>query len=126
MHFISTDGAAKPAGHYSQAVVHQGLVYVAGQVPKYPLGRTECPGSFEDQARLVLENIAKILEAANSGIEHVLKVTVYLVDINMWQKMDEIYGSFFGCHRPARTTVPVPALRHPYQVEIDVIAAVRS
>jgi 2-iminobutanoate/2-iminopropanoate deaminase len=123
---ISTPTAPAPAGHYSQAVVHQGLIYVAGQVPRaaYPGG--DAPISFEQQADLVFRNLAAILDSAGSDLGHVLKLTIYLTDLSAWSKADEICSRVFGTHRPARTTVPVPALLHSYKIEIDVIAAIRA
>jgi len=82
-------------------------------------------GSVVEQTRLVLKNLDAILEAANSGREHVIKITVYLVDVGDWGQVDETLGQFFGEHRPARTIVPVPTLRHNYRIEVDALAAER-
>jgi len=128
MDYVVTPRAPQAAGHYSQAVSHQGLVYVAGQVPRLngPSGNPECPASIEAQAVLVFHNLAAILEAANSGIDRVLKLTIYLTDLGAWGTVNEICATVFGAHRPARTMVPVSNLRHHYQIEIDAIAAVRD
>jgi 2-iminobutanoate/2-iminopropanoate deaminase len=120
MKYISTPEAPQPAGHYSQAVEYQGLIFVAGQVPRP--GR-EPPASIEDQASLTLSNLAAILEAAGSGMDRVLKVTVYLTEIETWDRVNVVYARFFGAHRPARTVVPIGALRNNYRIEVDAIAA---
>ena len=121
---VTTPAAPAPGGHYSQAIVHGGVVYVAGQLPIDP--RTGAPqlGPIEDQTRLVLDNIAAILEAAGSSLEHVLKATVYISDIALWGRVNTVYAEMFGAHQPARAVVPVAALHHGCQIEIDVIAAV--
>lgn len=124
MHFVETRNAPTPAGHYSQAVVHEGVVYVAGQVPIDPATGQVNDGPIEDQTRQVLENLFAILRAAGSGPEHVLKCTVYVADISLWGAVNAVYGESFGAHRPARAIVPTKPLHHGILVEIDAIAAV--
>ena len=121
---ISTEGAPRPAGHYSQALVHDGLVYVAGQLPVDPASGAIVGGAVEAQAERVLANLAAILEAAGSDLDRVLRVTVYIADIGLWGRFNQVYAGVFGDHRPARTVVPVPTLHHGVLVEIDAIAAV--
>ena len=123
MKFIVSDRAPAARGHYSQAVVHGGLVYVAGQlpiVPSHPQQRLEC---FERQAEQVLDNVEAILEASGSSLARVLKATVYIADIAHWPRFNELYARRMGTHRPARTVVPVAGLHYGYLVEMDVIAA---
>ena len=121
---ISTPSAPKPAGHYAQAQVHDGLVYVSGQLPIDPASDDRTVGSIEDQTRQALANVEAILVAAGSGKNHVLKVTMYVSDIALWGKVNEVYAAFFGDHRPARAVVPCNELHFGYQVEIDAIAVV--
>ena len=126
MKLVSTLGAPTARGHYSQAVVHGGLVYVAGQLPIVPGEPDRQLTVFEDQARRVLDNVAAILAEAGSGLDLVVKSTVYIADITHWPAFNAIYAEKMGAHKPARTVVPVGALHYGYLVEMDVIAALRG
>ncbi len=126
MKFVSTNSAPAARGHYSQAVVHGGVVYVAGQLPIIPDDPDRRLESFDEQARRVIDNVIAILEAAGSGANCVLKSTVYIADVSHWPKFNAIYAEKFGDHKPARTVVPVSALHYGYLVEMDAIAAVRD
>ena len=126
MQCVNTPRAPAARGHYAQAVVHGGLVYVAGQLPIVPGDPDRRIDGFEAQARQVIDNVVAILEAAGSGAERVLKVTVYIADVAHWPAFDTLYAQRFGAHRPARTVVPVGALHYGYLVEMDAIAAVRD
>jgi len=126
MEIIETNDAAKPLGHYSQAVVHQGLVYVAGQLPIDPNNETVFLETVEDQTYQTLKNVKSVLEASNSSISHVIKSTIYISDISIWAQVNQVYADFFGDHKPARSAVPTKNLPKGYLVEIDVIAAVKS
>jgi len=123
---ISTDSAPSARGHYSQALVHAGTVYVAGQLPIVPGEPDRRLCAFEDQARRVIDNVFAILEAAGSAPELVLRTTVYIADATQWPAFNAIYAEKFGAHRPARTVVPVGALHYGFLVEMDAIAAVRG
>jgi reactive intermediate/imine deaminase len=126
MRTVATPGAPAARGHYSQAVIHAGLVYVAGQLPIAPDDPERRLEGFEAQARQVLDNVIAILEAAGSGAESVLKATVYIADVAHWPAFNALYAERFGAHRPARTVVPVAALHYGYLVEMDAIAALRD
>ena len=121
---IQTDKAPLPGGHYSQAVVHNGLVYISGQLPVDPLTGEKITGSIEDQTDQVLKNLSAILDASGSSLDRVLKVTVYISDISFWGKVNEIYSRAFGDHRPARAIVPTRELHFGFQIEIEAIAVV--
>jgi len=123
MRVITTDRAPAPAGHYSQAVVHGGLVFVAGQLPVEPGSADRHPGPIEQQTEQVLRNVAAILEAAGSGLEHLLQVTIYVADMAYWPVVNEVYARLLGSHRPARAVVPVRELHYGYGVEVQCIAA---
>ena len=123
MEIISTELASKPLGHYSQAVVHNGLVYVAGQLPIDPQDESRFLETVEEQTLQTLKNLQAVLEASNSDKSLVLKATVYISDISIWAQVNEVYASFFGDHKPARSAVPTKNLPKGYLVEIDVIAA---
>ena len=123
MQFISTQDAPRPGGHYSQAVEHQGVVYVAGQLPIVPETGEKCLGTVEEQTERTLLNLEAVLKAAGSGRDRVLRVTVYVSDISLWGRINEVYAGFFGGHRPARTVVPTRDLHYGFLVEIDAVAA---
>ena len=126
MKLVSSLGAPTARGHYSQAVIHGGLVYVAGQLPIVPGEPEKQLAKFEDQARRVIDNVAAILAEAGSGLDQVVKATVYIADIAHWPAFNAIYAERMGPHKPARTVVPVGTLHYGYLVEMDVIAAVRN
>ncbi len=119
-----TENAPAPGGHYSQAIVHNGLVYVSGQLPIDPKTGEKQTGAIEEQTRLVLQNLSAILEASGSSLEQVLKVTVYISDISLWGKVNEVYAEIFGDHRPARAIVPTRDLHFGFKIEVDAVAAI--
>ena len=127
MKLIQTEEAPIPAGHYSQAVVHQGVVYVAGQLPVRPdRSQDEEPLSIEEQTERALRNTEAILNAAGSGLDLVLQMTVYVADMSLWSRVNAVFARVMGDHRPARAIVPTTELHHAYQIEIQTIAAVRD
>ena len=126
MKAISTDLAPAARGHYSQAIVHAGLVYVAGQLPVVPDQPERKLADFEAQARQVIANVIAIVEAAGSSRDRILRATVYIADVAHWPAFNAIYAEMLGSHRPARTVVPVAQLHYGYLVEMDAIAAVRD
>ena len=120
---VATTNAPAPGGHYSQAICHGGLVYVSGQLPVAPDG-THRPGAdFADQARLAIQNMHAVVDAAASSSDRLLKVTVYIVGIDNWPRFNTVYAELLGDACPARSVVPVPQLHYGYLVEIDAIAA---
>jgi 2-iminobutanoate/2-iminopropanoate deaminase len=121
---VSTPNAPQPAGHYAQAIVHDGLVYVSGQLPVDPATGEKRLASIEEQAEQALKNVAAILQAAGSDLNHVLKTTVYVSDIGLWGRVNAVYAAFFGDHRPARAVVPTRELHYGFQVEIEAVAAI--
>ncbi|MGH9902951.1 MAG: RidA family protein [Pyrinomonadaceae bacterium] len=120
---VTTGDAPAPAGHYSQAVVHGGLVYVSGQLAIDPRTGERRVGTIEEQTELVLRNVEAILRAAGSGLDRVLKMTVYVSDIGLWPAVNAVYGRVMGEHRPARAVVPVKELHYGFQIEIEAVAA---
>jgi 2-iminobutanoate/2-iminopropanoate deaminase len=123
MHSVETPHAPRPAGHYAQAVVHGGLVFVAGQLPVDPADPSASPRGVEEQTERALRNVEAILAACGSGLDRLLSVTVYVADIALWPRVNATYARVLGPHRPARAVVPVPALHHGYLVEVQAIAA---
>lgn len=124
--YIHTQEAPTPAGHYSQAVVCNGLVYVAGQLAIEPRTGAKRVGSIEEQTEQVLMNVSGILKAADSDLSRVLKMTVYIADIDLWGRVNEVYARVMGEHRPARAIIPTKELHHGFLIEIDAIAATRT
>lgn len=126
VHHVSTPGAPAPAGHYSQATVHQGVVYVAGMLPLDPRTRELVPGGIEAQLERTLLNIEAVLVAAGSDWAHALKLTVYVPDITLWPAVNATYARVLGDARPARAVIPTRELKPGVLCEIDCIAAVRE
>jgi 2-iminobutanoate/2-iminopropanoate deaminase len=120
---ITTEAAPAPAGHYAQAVVHSGFVFVSGQLPVDPTTRRPCAGPVEEQTRLAVANLAAVLRASGSGLDRVLKTTVYVSDIGLWERVNAVYAECFGDHRPARAVVPTRDLHFGCLVEIEAVAA---
>jgi len=113
-----------PVGPYSPGMVVGNLVFVSGQAGREPGSGRLAPG-VEAQTEQVLKNIAAILDAAGSGLQHVVRCGVFLVDMREFPKMNEVYARAFGAHRPARTTVQVSGLPGDgLRVEIDAVAVI--
>jgi len=123
---IFTTGAPSPAGHYSQAIEHMGLIYISGQLPINPGSKEKYVGTIEEQTGQVLANLEAILKEGKSGIDQVLKVTVYISDISLWDRVNAVYSDFFGEHRPARAIVPTRELHFGFQIEVEAIAVVKE
>lgn len=119
---IITTEAPSPAGHYSQAISNQGLVYVAGQLPIDPSTGTMIKGDVEAQVRQTIRNVEAILNASNSGLDHVLKSTIYIPDVSYWPEVNRVYAECFGDHKPARAVIPCGPLHYNAVIEMEVIA----
>ncbi len=117
--------APKAIGPYSQAIETAGrTIYCSGQIPLDPATGELAPAGIEAQTSRVLENLSAVLEAAGAGFQHVVKTTVFLVDLADFPKMNEIYGQTFTRHPPARSTVQVAALPRGARVEIEAVAVI--
>ena len=123
---ILTPDAPQPAGHYSQGIVYNGLVYVAGQVAIDPATGERKLGSIEEQTEQTIKNVQAILWAAGSDLDHLLKVTVFISETDLWGPVNEVYGRMLGNHRPARAIVPVKTFHNGFQIEIEAIGAVKT
>ena len=123
MHSVETRDAPAAAGHYSQGIVHNGVVYVAGQLPIDPKDRNKPIGSIEEQTERTLRNVEAILVVAGSGLDRVLQMTIYISDIELWGGVNAASSRIMGSHKPARAVVPVKDLHYGYQIEIQAIAA---
>src|SRR5918996_649031 len=124
---VLADKLPAPVGPYSPGMGFERLLFVSGQGATDPATGRLAGADVEAQTEQVLKNIAAILEAAGSGLPHVLRCGVFLVDIKEFPRMNEVYGRMFGPHRPARTTVEVSNLPGVgMRVEIDAIALIPS
>jgi 2-iminobutanoate/2-iminopropanoate deaminase len=122
---VTSPSLPAPAGPYSPATKVGNLVFVSGQAGRDPVTKALAGPDVEAQTEQTLKNIAAILAAAGSGLSHVLRCGVFLIDIAEFPRMNEVYARMFGSHRPARTTVQVAALPgEGLRVEIDAIAVV--
>ena len=119
---IETDAAPAPAGHYAQATVANGFMFISGQLPvEAGVGpRSDLP--LEAQARLAIDNMLAILAAAGCDAGRIVRVTAYIVGVENWPAFNGVYAQMMGDVRPARTVVPVPELHHGCLVEVDAIA----
>jgi 2-iminobutanoate/2-iminopropanoate deaminase len=122
--FVTTDGAPRAIGPYSQGIKAGGLVFTAGQVALDPKSGELVAGGISEQTSRALENLSAILTAAGTDLSQVVKTTVFLVDMADFAAMNEVYGRAFGSHRPARSTVAVAALPRGARVEIEAVATV--
>ena len=125
MEKIVTNAAPAPAGHYSQAIRHNGLVFVSGQLPLDPVSKEVVEGGIEAQMSQVMANIRAILEASGSGLDNILKATIYIPDSSYWPEINRVYADCMGDHKPARAVIPCGDLHYGVLVEMEVIAASR-
>jgi len=121
--FITAPDAAPAGGHYSHAVSANGFTFVSGILPVVAAADGHVLQPISKQMESVLTNATAILIASGHTREHVVKTTIYVVDIANWSEIDALYAAFFGSHRPARAVVPVPTLHHGYSVEMELTLA---
>lgn len=122
MQYHATEDAPKAIGPYSQAVSHGQLIFTSGQIPLDPATGALVEGDFEAKARRVFDNLQAVLTAAGADFSDVVRTSVYLTDLADFPKLNGIYESYMGSHRPARSTIGVAALPMGAPVEIDMIA----
>ena len=115
---------AAPGGHYSHATVANGFVFVSGQLAVAPDGRKLVDASFEDQATQVLANVQAALEAAGSGVDHLVQVRVYVDSLDNWPAFNAVYSRWAGDSRPARAVVPTGSLHYGFKVEVEAVGVV--
>jgi 2-iminobutanoate/2-iminopropanoate deaminase len=123
---IATPGAPRAIGPYSQGVAAAAgrTLWLSGQIPLDPATGELVGGPIEDQARRVMANLGAVLAAGGAGFEHVVRTTVYLVDLADFARVNEVYGACFPADPPARATVQVTALPRGARLEIDAVAVV--
>ena len=126
---ISTPHCAPPGGHYSQAVVSPpgaSLAFVSGMLPVTPDGEKLVDAPIEAQAAVALANLKAAVVAAGGDLDSIVKVTVYITDVELWPRFNATYSEFFGPCKPARAVVPVPTLHYGFAVEVECTAVVKS
>ncbi|MBR2569534.1 MAG: RidA family protein [Paenibacillus sp.] len=119
---VATLEAPQAIGPYSQAIVYGDLVLTSGQIPLTPAGEV-VEGGMEAQTHQVLTNLIAVLKEAGTSLDRVLKATVFLKDMNQFAEMNQVFESYFGDHKPARSTIEVARLPKDVLVEIELIAA---
>ncbi len=121
-----TNNAPEPKGPYSQAVIHDGLLYVSGQIPVDPVTGELIRGTVEEETAAVLNNIKIITEDAGASMDGILKLTCYLADMDDFPRFNEVYEKYFPQYPPARTAFQAGKLPLDVQIEIDAIVALPS
>jgi 2-iminobutanoate/2-iminopropanoate deaminase len=122
MDAIKTDSAPNPIGPYSQAIVHNDLVFISGQIPINPKSGVIEGKTIEEQVDQTMKNLGAILTACGSDFTRVLRCTVFLADLSEFDGFNKVYGSYFKEIPPTRSTVQVSKLPRGAKVEIDLIA----
>ncbi len=122
MEAVSAWGAPKAIGPYSQAIKTDYFVFTSGQIPLTPTGEM-IKGDIKTQVKQALENLKAIIEASGSSLEKVVKTTVFLRDLKNFDAMNEVYGTYFKNHKPARSTVQVAKLPKDAEIEIEAVAS---
>lgn len=123
---VYTEKAPKPVGPYSQAIAIGDFIFTAGQIPIDPKTNQIVQGDIKEQTKQVLENLKAILEASGATFDDVVKVNVYMKDLNEFSAMNEVYSEYFKNSPPARTTIEVSRLPKDVKIEIDLIAVRRQ
>lgn len=126
MKIIVSDQAPAAIGPYSQAVQAGGFLFCSGQIPLDPVTGDLVQGDIRLETRRVMENLRGVLQAAGSDFGCVVRTTIYLTDMADFPVVNEVYGSYFPDHKPARATVAVAALPKGARVEIDAVAVVQN
>ena len=121
---VHTDKAPKAIGPYSQAIIHNGIAYLSGQIPLDPASGQVIEGGIAEQTERVMRNLEAVLAASGSSLKQVLKTTVFLADMAEFPKMNEVYAMYFPENPPARATVQAAGLPRGVRVEIECVAAV--
>lgn len=119
---ITAAGAAKAIGPYSPAVKVGNMLFLSGSIPLDPVSGQLVEGGIKEQTTRVMENIKALLAAAGADFRHVVRTTVFMIDLGEFAAMNDIYASYFAAPYPARSTVQVARLPRDVRVEIDVIA----
>lgn len=122
--FLATDKAPAAVGPYSQGIKAENIIYTSGQLPMDPKTGELFKGDIQKETRLALENVKAVLEAAHASIEDIVKVMVFVTNIDDFSSINEVYADFFGDHKPARSLVEVTRLPKGADIEIEAIAII--
>ncbi|MCK5170660.1 MAG: RidA family protein [Bacteroidales bacterium] len=125
MEILNSSQMPMSNGHYSQCILHNGILYLSGQLPIDPNTKA-IPDTIEEQADLALQNVEIILNAAGSSKKQVLQMRVYISDISLWGKVNERYSMFFEDHKPVRTIIPTRELHFGCLIEIEATAIINN
>lgn len=122
---VHTDNAPQAIGPYSQAIIHNGILFTSGQIPINPKSGNVEVDTIKEQAKQVMENLKAVLEEAGSDFENVIKTTCFLSDMNDFASFNEVYAEYFVSHKPARSCVAVRELPKGVKVEVELMAVVK-
>ena len=124
MRFIATEDAPSPAGHYSQGIVHHGLVHVSGQLPIDPSSGVVLEGDIELQTERTLRNVEAVLLEAGSSLDQVLSLMIFVMERDDWAGVNAVCERMFGVHRPARAVIGGASLKAGCRIEITAVGAI--
>jgi 2-iminobutanoate/2-iminopropanoate deaminase len=122
LQFVNSDSLGMPGGHYSHSAIAGTMVFISGQLPITADGHKLIDESFDTQVGQVFDNLEQVLLSCGCNRNHLLQVRIYLCDVNLWSRFDQLYAEWMGAHRPARCVVPVPALHYGLSIEIEAVA----
>jgi len=122
MKIIESENMPTPKGHYSMCIEHNGTLYMAGQLPRDP-ATGSFPEGVEAQTLQALKNVLTIVEAAGSVKEDIIQMRIYIPDVELWDRVNKVYGEFFGDHKPVRAVIPSRDLHYGALIEIEAVAA---
>lgn len=125
MNSIFQVGNLKSNGHYALATIHNDTVYVSGQLAIDPVTAEKKFGTIEEETLQALQNVELILKEAGSRKEQILRMTLYISDIQLWDRVNRVYKEFFGEHKPARSVVPTNELHFGFKIEVEAIAFIK-
>lgn len=119
---VITYDAPLPAGHYSQAILADNIIFVSGQLPVVPLTGVRVTGDISEQTYQALSNVKSIVKAAGGDLTTIVRTTIYTTDVKDWEEINRVYADFFGPTQPARSIITVAALHHGFMIEIEAVA----
>lgn len=127
MVYIQTNSAPIPAGHYSQAIIANGFIFLAGQLPIIPgLPNRQMPEGMAAQAHQVFTNIQSVLQAAGASLNDLVNVQIFIPHIDQWSEVNGVYQQHLGAHKPARTVIPCGPLHYGALIEVNAVAVVSN
>lgn len=126
MRIIEPDLMPQANGHYSQAIEHNSLLYISGQLPLDHKNNNLMPAGIRNQAELVLDKLDQILLTSGSNRNQVIQVRIYISDVHLWSEVNEVFAAFFGTHKPVRCIIPAGPLRYHALIELEAIAALND